>query len=244
MTEAIGDNAHTQGELAIADSKNASAAGLKTQTDGVLGIFVVGKYGGPNEATLETPAQRQYGFYVAGGTSAARGLSAMILNNGRAYANTCNTGGTDYAELFESYGGLPIDAGYFVALAEDNKIRIANSSDFIIGIVSKTAGVLGNNPLHWKGKYLRDEWGAIILDENEEPVVNPQYDREQSYILRDARKQWVAVGLLGQLFVRDDSSCIVGQFCSVTDEGIATKADAGYLVLSRTADRIIKILYR
>ena len=57
-------------------------------------------------------------------------------------------------------------------------------------------------------------------------------------------KEWMAVGLLGQLLVRDDGSCKVGELCNVNDEGIATKTDSGYLVLSRIKDNIIKILFR
>lgn len=47
----------------------------------------------------------------------------------------------DFAEYFESVDGKKIDASYLVAL-EGDKIRKADRGDKILGVVSKTAGLV------------------------------------------------------------------------------------------------------
>ncbi|OBZ18252.1 hypothetical protein A8L34_01295 [Bacillus sp. FJAT-27264] len=68
---------------------------------------------------------------------------------------------TDYAEMFEMADGLPIDVGYFVTVAQEDRIRKATSADdFIIGITSATPSFVGNSAgLRWQDKYVTDEWG-------------------------------------------------------------------------------------
>ena len=55
--------------------------------------------------------------------------------------------------------------------------------------------------------------------------------------------------MLGVLPIRDDGTCIPGQFCKCNDDGIATLATAEdivtnrftYVVLERVSDNVIKI---
>ena len=66
---------------------------------------------------------------------------------------------------------------------------------------------------------------------------------------RKDRKEWDYVGMLGVLPIRDDGTCIPGQFCKCNDDGIATLATAEdivtnrftYVVLERVSDNVIKI---
>ena len=51
---------------------------------------------------------------------------------------------------------------------------------------------------HWHAKYKTTDYGAPIVDENQNPVVNPSYV-SQSYTPREDRNEWVIVGLLGQI---------------------------------------------
>jgi len=77
-------------------------------------------------------------------------------------------------------------------------------------------------------------------------VLNPDYDPEMTYINRSNRKEWVAVGLLGKLYVRDDGICQPGDRCKALSDGTATKSDddTGYYVLSRKSEHTIRILFK
>lgn len=74
--------------------------------------------------------------------------------------------------------------------------------------------------------------------------LNPEYDPNQTYIPREKRPEWSAIGMLGVLSVRDDGTCQVNDYCTVAEGGIATAAETGYRVISRTNDHIIKIVFR
>ncbi|MEA3602360.1 peptidase G2 autoproteolytic cleavage domain-containing protein [Bacillus subtilis] len=141
----------------------------------------------------------------------------------------------DFAEYFESADGQKIEASYLVAL-EGEKIRKADAGDKILGVVSKTAGlVLGGAAFDWKDRYLRDEFGGIIYREVYDgervitvPAENPDYDPSEEYKPREERDEWHVIGLIGQVFVRIDSTVEVGDSVSAI-KGIATKAESnGY----------------
>ncbi|WYF09912.1 peptidase G2 autoproteolytic cleavage domain-containing protein [Bacillus velezensis] len=139
----------------------------------------------------------------------------------------------DLAEYFESADGAKIEASYLVAL-EGDKIRKAQEGDKILGVVSKTAGVvLGGAAFYWNDRFLRDEFGGIIYREvfdGEDiitiPAENPNYDPEAEYKPREERDEWHIIGLIGQVFVRVDDTVNVGDSVSAVD-GIATKAESG-----------------
>ena len=54
----------------------------------------------------------------------------------------------------------------------------------------------------WSGKYLRDDYGSYVRDENGERQLNPSYEAEQEYISREERPEWDCVGLMGKLRIR------------------------------------------
>ena len=78
----------------------------------------------------------------------------------------------------------------------------------------------------------------------EEYILNPEYDSEQEYIPRSDRKEWAAVGLMGQLIVIDDGSCTVNGYCTVGSNGTATTSDTGFKVLKRLDDTHIKVFIK
>ncbi len=157
----------------------------------------------------------------------------------------------------------PIDVGYFVTFdSESEKVRIARQSDdYILGITSANPVVLGDSAeLRWDKKYMTDEWGRVLYKDVEvpalrdeegnievqkriesKPVINPEWDPEKEYIPRLKRPEWVAVGLLGKIRVRDDGTCQPGGYCIPNDEGIATVSDKGYRVLKRTSKNQILV---
>lgn len=174
------------------------------------------------------------------------------------------TGIGGYAEMFETVDGLPIDCGYFVTL-NGRKVRIANDQDrFILGVTTATPTVLGNNgDVRWKNKYLTDEWGRMLYEEvlvpamhgedgnilipehiEKKPIVNPEWDKRKQYIPRPLRPEWVAVGLMGQILVRDNGTCKGNGYCVPNEQGIATTAMKGYRVLERRSSNQILILLR
>ncbi len=139
----------------------------------------------------------------------------------------------DLAEYFESADGNKIEASHLVAL-EGDKIRKAEKGDKILGVVSKTAGiVLGGAAFYWNDRFLRDEFGGIIyrevIDGDEVitiPVENPNYDPEAEYTPREERDEWHVIGLIGQVFVRVDETVTIGDSVAAVN-GVATKADSG-----------------
>ena len=189
------------------------------------------------------------------------------------FAGTVSNSGADYAEYFEwldENDNVDDRVGYIVTL-EGNKIKFANSEDDVLGIVSGTATVLGDNAeWEWQGKYLKDEFGRKIIDwvehkstttiynddgtsqEKEislgffpEPRINPAYNENEEYVNRYWRPEWDAVGLMGKLFVRDNGSCQVGGYVK-PDNGIAIPSaeKTNMRVLKRVNDNVIQVLLK
>ena len=105
--------------------------------------------------------------------TASSDVQARISGTGRfstdATSSTYN--GADYAEFFEWEDGNINDEdrrGMVVTLNDDLKIEVyspeIHDENSIIGIVSSNPSIIGNSPLKWKGKYLKDEWGSEIIE--------------------------------------------------------------------------------
>ena len=111
----------------------------------------------------------------------------------------------------------------------------------------------------------RDEDGEPIYDEETHmPIMVPTgniiknarmklaegYDPslQDTYIERKDRKEWDYVGMLGVLPVRDDGTCVPGQFCRCGQGGIATLATFRdfdtYMVVERVADGIVSVILK
>ncbi len=259
MTIASGTQSHAEGLQTVASGNQSHAEGLDTNTAGFQGAHIMGRFG---------DACDTFSWFMAGGTATnTRAITACIKNNGDAFFNSVNVVDpccTDYAEMFETYDGLPIDVGYFVTL-EGKKIKPAKGMDeYILGVTSATPAIIaGTTRYQWHNKYIRDEWGRILYQEvvvaevkdkrgntiipehiENQPTINPKWNCNQEYIPRSQRAEWVAVGLMGQLLVRDDGSCEVNGYCKPNKKGIATKALCGYRVLERTGENQILIVFR
>lgn len=247
---------HAQGFMTTADAPVAHAEGLGTAAGMLEGVHIMGRYGTANENT--------YSWYLANGTAAgAPGFAAKILSDGNVKIDgAVSTPAADYAEMFESEDGEPIEPGYWVALERD-KIRKANAGDrFVLGIVSATPAVLADSgELRWRGKYMTDEWGRVqyewrvrppVMGEDGQealpggqervPVLNPAWDPDRPYVPRLNRPEWMPVGLVGKLLARDDGTCVPGGRCMPGDDGVATASDEGFMVLKRTGRRQVLVL--
>lgn len=250
------DNVYTQ-----TDSIRAGCgviAGYRCQASG-------GRYIGVGESLIVQGDQAVFGeankqpvmneiFTIANGqynssSGTIRSNAMRVMRDGNIYGTKAfNATGADYAEMFEWQDGNPNNEdrrGLFVTL-DGEEIRLANAEDdFIFGVVSACPSVVGDNYADdWKGKYKRDVFGEKIRDENGSWVLNPDYDPEQdtSYIPRDQRKEWAAVGMMGKLVVCDDGTCQVNGYCFPGKNGIATKSDTGFRVMKRLDKNHIRIL--
>ena len=132
-----------------------------------------------------------------------------IRGDGSIQARNTTLQAFDYAEFFEvaltehTASGIP--EGITVALTGSKVIPASQSSEEPIGIVRprNAPAIIGNSPWnHWHAKYKTTDYGAPIVDENQNPVVNPSYV-SQSYTPREDRNEWVIVGLLGQIPITD-----------------------------------------
>jgi hypothetical protein len=155
--------------------------------------------------TAARAASSAYSF-LRGHSSSATDIEFNLRGDGQAYADgSWNGGGADYAEYFEWVDGNPDDEdrrGYSVSLV-DNKIKIAQEGDIVIGAISGNPSVVGDHAnMSWSNKYLRDEFTSYVLDENGDRIINPEYNDEQEYISREDRPEWDMVGLMGKLRLR------------------------------------------
>lgn len=268
-TTASGAFSHAEGQWTTAYGANSHAEGCRTTASDYQ--HVQGKFNIPDK-------EWKYQHIVGNGTEDSVRCNAHTLSwEGNAwYQGSVTSNGADYAEFFEWLDGNPDNedrVGLLVTL-DGEKIRLAETDDEILGIISGTAAVLGDNyECEWNGKYLTDDFGRVIYDEVEEfadiiteideesnepitekksvgifkhPRINPDYDPEQAYINRADRPEWDTVGMLGKLYLRDDGTCQVNGYAMAGKDGIATASEdkTNMRVLSRVSENVIRALLK
>lgn len=179
-----------------------------------------------------------------------------------AFAGTVSPAGADYAEMFEWQDGNTSSEdriGLLVTLNED-KIALAQENDEVIGIVTGTASVIGDNQeMNWQGKYVTDEFGRKIYQDVEiydsegnvigtekQEIISENYDATETYIPRSKRPEWSTIGLVGKMYLRDDGTCLPGKYAKPLINGLATYSDekTNIRVMKRTSDNIIYVLLK
>ena len=269
-----GSNCSGEGSVCIGGRDNQAAGndsaclgGSQNETTGEYGICLAGNNNSAGEY------QVKIGHYAKDGEShtdegGVRSGDAIIIGNGsintasqevtrsnafrvsyagRVYGTGAySSSGADYAEFFEWQDGNPGGEdrrGIFVTL-DGEKIRPCNAGEYILGVVSSNPSVCGDSASeNWHSMYETNIFGDIIYD-NGEPKISPQYDPSKTYVPREKRPEWAAVGMLGKLVVTDDGTCEPNGCCAPSQNGIATAAETGYRVLSRIDSTHIKILVR
>lgn len=227
--------------------------------------FVIGKANIKDNKDGSTPS---YYFIIGNGTDEYNDTRSNALTvdptGNLAIAGTMSSAGADYAEFFEWKDGNPEAedrVGYIVAL-DGNKLILANEGDYILGVVSGTATVLGDNPeWNWAKRWITDDFGRIQYEDKvihheakddipawdetiKAPVVNPDYNPDQEYIKRADRPEWSAVGMMGKLYVRDDGTCQVNGFAKPIN-GVATASTSGTMrVIERVSDNVIRVVIK
>lgn len=185
---------------------------------------------------------------AGGGSSASDRVNVFTVSrHGDVTARQYLTSGADYGEYFEWADGNPNgdDRRGMIVMLKGDKIVPAQGDDFI-GVISNNASVVGNCAEdYWHGKYIKDEFGTILRDENNQPIISDKYDSTKQYIPRSARSEWTIVGLVGRLIVFDDNSCSVGDYITTVD-GVAVKSKqkTSARVLRRTGNNHIEILIK
>jgi hypothetical protein len=168
-TRANGSGAHAEGYGTNAFGEYSHAAGYCTSAQDYQ--YVIGHYNkGAGTAGTSSGTGDGYAFIIGNGTDSSSGRSNAFLVNfsGQVYyAGSGTPTGADYAEYFEWQDGNPNAEdrrGYFVTLDED-KIKIAEPGDYILGIVSGQPSIIGNGDIDWHGRYMLDEFGAYIYED-------------------------------------------------------------------------------
>jgi hypothetical protein len=114
----------------------------------------------------------------------------------------------DYAEYFECEDSQGLPPGRLVTLNDKGKLILSDidsdSEEVMIGITSVNPTVIGDAAWsYWTDKYLKDEFGRVVK-EHGKSVLNPKFDPSIPYIPREQRKEWVAVGMVGKLWVETE----------------------------------------
>ena len=260
-------SSHAEGEYTIANT-NSHAEGY-----GTTALKFQHVQGCKNDETIATENDSMgtgtgTAFVIGNGTYISKSNAFRVDYNGKVFAKSeYASTGADYAEYFEWLDGNEDDEdrrGFFVTM-EGDKIKKANTGDYILGIVSGQPAVLGNNDEEYMGRYELDEFNCFVEEEitveiekiNEETgeteteeitakhfKEKDTYDPTLPYIPRAKRKEWSAIGMLGVLSVRDDDTCEVGGYCKCSENGIATKAEEGYRVIKRVNNNIVKVILK
>ena len=230
--------------------------------------LVIGSYNSHKTYTNDNERFVVGNGYIDSSNSEKRSNALVLTNGGECYiSGSYHNGGADYAEYFEWEDGNPNNEdrrGYFVTMV-GKKIKIAKSDDYILGIISGQPSVVGNSDMDWQGRYLKDEFGAYIMevvdcnedvfDEETGEITtvtkaalkrkeNPEYDPTRIHMSRGDRPEWDAVGMIGVLAVRDDGTCQVNGYCEVAEGGTATASETGYRVIARVTDNIVQIIFK
>ena len=214
---------------------------------------IFGKWANDSNISGAVESSTTYGslFAIGNGTSEDSKSNAMrLVTKGDMYIiGEYVSSGADYSEYFEWEDKNPsnIDRrGLFVTMS-GTKIKTASEGDYILGVVSAFPSIIGNGDEDWQGRWLKDEYGSLIV-QNDSFVENPDYDSTMKYIPRSERCEWDAIGMIGVLTVRDDGSCEVNGYCKPTNGGIATSTNehiqGTYRVIERINKNLVKIVFR
>lgn len=276
---ASGDNSHAEGLGTTASAQASSSTGTGTIAY-VDSQTVIGKYNSttnnPSPHPPALPLINENAFIIGNGTSNSNRNNAFRVTfystsgtAGNAYAQTFIPGGADYAEMFEWFDenlNLEDRIGYFVTLKGDKIIKATSSKNYILGVTSVTAGVIGDAAGNgWINMYIKDEWGRVqyelvdiieneLILENGKPVIK----EDGSKLTKEVIKQ-VYVPKVNPLFnpkkeyvSRTERSewCAVGmigkllvrQDGSCEIDGYCTSNNDGIATKSETGYRVLKVI--
>lgn len=264
LTQANGEGSHAEGWATLANGLYSHAEG----SDTIASCEYQHVQGRRN---IEDDNNR-YAHIVGNGSLRTSSNAHTVDWSGNAvFAGSVSGIGADYAEHFEWLDGNPNKEdriGTIVTL-EGDKIRNANVGDDILGIISGTAMVIGDNAeWEWQGKFLTDNYGRVIYETVEDFIeikipktnksrkkslgmrtvrkLNPEWDETLNYQRRSDRPEWDVVGLFGKLYVNDDGTCVVGGYATNGDNGVATASSTktNMRVMKRITNNIVLVFMK
>ena len=180
QTTASANYSHAEGNATTATGWASHAEGAGTIANGNA-QHIEGRYNikdpGSNYIHITGIGSGEDEYDESGVVTKVNRANAFTINRttgeGSFAGGVASTGG-DYAEYFEwNDGNQEIEdrVGYLVTL-EGEKIKKANENDFVLGIVSGTAAVIGDNAeWEWKDRYLHDEFGRVLYEDVEENIT-------------------------------------------------------------------------
>ncbi|MCL1696249.1 peptidase G2 autoproteolytic cleavage domain-containing protein [Lysinibacillus sp. BPa_S21] len=252
-----GTQANSVGGLATG-RYNARMSGDSTTPSANDTAFVIGN--GTSASALSNAFRVTY-------QGAAYGLSAFN-SSGADYA--------EYFEWLDGNPRNQDRVGFVVTL-DKGKIRKATAKDdYILGIISSNPSVIGNSYQDsWNGMYITDEWGrtqyywvdvdytdyvkveqedgtvtevpTIKTRKEYQAIINPNWNPDLEYVPREKRAEWDAVGITGQLLVRDDGTLFPNNFAKVGFlDGELTLSDepTNMRVMERVSKNIVRVFIK
>ena len=115
-----------------------------------------------------------------------------------------------------------------------------NGNFMFEGDMEESDGIAPNPVMVESGNMVKN--ARMKLSEDYDPEL------QKDYIERKDRKEWDYVGMLGVLPVRDDGTCIPGQFCKCGFDGVATFSAIRdfdtYVVVERISERIVSVILK
>lgn len=184
-TEAYGTCSHVEGYNSVAEGDYSHAEGYIALSYN-FASHASGKCNKPMTGGGGTNTQIGDVFVIGNGTSYSSQSNAFrIAYTGAVYGKGAfNASGADYAEfIYPWQDGNPDSedrVGYFVTI-ENQKIRIAHSGDYIAGIISGAPSVVGSGDEDWLGRYERDEFNRVIMEDVPETVEEKDEDGNIKY---------------------------------------------------------------
>ena len=130
--------------------------------------------------------------------------------NGNTYINGQLNGHTaDYAEYFESLNGKEIPTGTAVIL-DNGKIRPAQTGEIPIGIISANPMVTGGVYTEWPKKYLQDQFGITLADQQSAEEMIPK----KTLVTKERQK--TSKKTITQKVTRTEVALENGRYCQKT----------------------------
>ena len=186
-------------------------------------------------------------YQVVGGYNANHSGVApswrIASNGGIIHATITTLQGVDYAELFVNFDKKKHPVGHIVTRKGAAAKLASSPTERVLGVVSACPNIVGGaDDLTWNGEWLKDKWGAFIMEQVEQidthpdgtvtitPVTtrkrNPLYDPTKVHVPRTERPdEWTIVGLLGQLRVAVDATVGEDDYVVSGPNGIGTRSE-------------------
>ena len=148
-------------KLTLSTGLNTETSQIENLNAGFSNTLLSLKIGGRGNSTA-------YDYISAGNTA---GGSFRVRGDGTIFADVGTIATpADYAEMFEWADGNPNSedrTGHTVSLV-GNKIKIAETGDTVIGVVSAAPMIVGDGaPFRWANAHLTDDFGRVLLEDYE-----------------------------------------------------------------------------